>query len=99
MHLRDLTMKNLRKIDRDDVLQAVGLQRHRGFSDWILPVAGVFAAGLALGAGLGLLLAPKSGKELRTDLRHRMHNGVDGVTDGVTEGLPMPRLEQPPRTM
>ena len=33
---------------------------------------GKFVAGAAVGAGLGLLLAPKSGKELRKDLKKKM---------------------------
>lgn len=33
---------------------------------------GKFVAGAAVGAGLGLLLAPKSGKETRADLKKKM---------------------------
>jgi len=38
--------------------------------DWFSGV-GVFGVGLAVGAGVGLLLAPKPGRELRDDLSRR----------------------------
>ena len=34
--------------------------------------AGKFVLGAAVGAGLGLLFAPKPGKELRKDLKNKM---------------------------
>src|SRR5579863_2122402 len=77
-------MKDLKNIDRDDLLQLIGLETRRETTDWLLPAVGLFGAGLLIGAGLGLLLAPKSGKELRGDLRAQIrgaHEAPETVSD------------------
>jgi gas vesicle protein len=59
----------IRDMDSDNMLGYVGLQKKQStFSTYVLPGIGFFAAGLAAGAGLGLLLAPSSGRELRGQL-------------------------------
>ena len=40
---------------------------------------GKFLAGIGIGAGLGILLAPKSGKETRADLKKMLDNFVEEV--------------------
>ena len=40
---------------------------------------GKIAAGAALGAGLGILLAPKSGSETRKELNEKIHELLDKV--------------------
>jgi hypothetical protein len=73
----------------DAALAAVGLQPRRSAGDYILPVIGIFGVGVLVGAGLGLMFAPKRGAELRGDigrrvksvgsrLRRRNAEGVDG---------------------
>ncbi|MGE0710460.1 MAG: YtxH domain-containing protein [Planctomycetota bacterium] len=66
---------DVKHLTKDDLLQRFGLQRRPSAVDYLLPVAGVFGAGLLVGAGLALLFAPKSGRELRDDLRHRLPGG------------------------
>lgn len=63
---------NVRDLSKDDILGAIGLETRRTATDYILPALGVFSAGLLVGAGLGLMLAPKSGRELRGDIRERI---------------------------
>lgn len=53
---------------------------------------GTFLLGAAIGAGLALLLAPRSGAETRADIRRRARKARDaaqrvatGVTDSVTD--------------
>ena len=64
MSYRDTTM--------NDVLAAVGLQRHKAPIDYVLPALGIFGAGLLVGAGVGLMFAPKRGEELRHDMSERL---------------------------
>jgi hypothetical protein len=80
-------LKNLKKLEKDDLLEKVGLQSRRSTMDSVLPALGIFALGVAVGAGIGLMLAPKSGAELRNDLRARLpHRGNDtGYGDANVE--------------
>lgn len=76
-------IKKLRDLDKDDLLDLIGLQSKRTVADWILPTVGIFGVGLLVGAGVGLLLAPKPGRELREDIRSR----IQGATDQLEESF------------
>ena len=54
------------------LLDRMGLERRRDTADVIMPALGVFGAGIAVGATLGVLFAPKRGEELRTELAERL---------------------------
>ena len=60
-----LSLKDLKRLDRDDLLELVGL---------------------LVGAGLGLLLAPKPGSELRNDLRDRLRSAQDALPEPLRPG-------------
>ena len=77
-----MDLKEIRKMDRDDLLNLVGLQRRRGVEDWIWPAMGLFAAGALVGAGIALMLAPRSGRELREALRDRLERGGEDASPG-----------------
>jgi len=49
------------------------------------PGVGTFLAGLAIGAGLALLFAPRSGEETRRDLERRARKIGDQAKDLVSE--------------
>ncbi len=78
-----LNLNNLKKMDKDDLLHLIGLETRRDTADTLLPVLGAFAAGMLVGAGLGLLLAPKPGNELRGDLRQRLQSGQEYLTNAA----------------
>lgn len=65
-----------------DVLAMLGLER-RDPSETLASAFAIFGAGLAVGAALALLLAPKSGAELRGDLGEQMSRlrGVKAATN------------------
>lgn len=65
-------LRNLRRLDRDDVLDALGLERKHSAAGHVASALGFLALGMAVGAGVGLLLAPKPGAELRAGLKHRL---------------------------
>lgn len=75
-------LKDLRDLEKDDVLGYLGLQtKHSG--DWVAPALAAFGAGLVFGIGVGLMLAPKSGNELRSDLRTRLQSGNGGTVSNI----------------
>lgn len=56
----------------ESALSAMGLQPRPTATDYILPALGLFGVGLLVGVGLGLILAPKPGVELRGDIGRRV---------------------------
>lgn len=97
MQARDVA----RDLSSDDMLGYLGLQKKRTFADYVVPGLGFFAAGIAAGAGIGLLLAPTSGRELRQqigvkyqDARNRLgastehfRNQIVGATEQYTSDI------------
>jgi hypothetical protein len=90
--------KNLRRslpdVDKDDVLELLGVESRRSAGDKLVPALALFGAGVLVGVGLGLMLAPKPGRELRDDLRSRLRHGQsegepagNGAPAGVDAGL------------
>ena len=53
------------QLSRDHLIHSLGLDREVRAMDTILPALGIFSAGLLVGVGIGLMVAPKSGRELR----------------------------------
>jgi len=80
-----LSLKDLKRLDRDDLLELVGLQRASS-NDWVAPALTALGVGLLVGAGLGLLLAPKPGSELRNDLRDRLRSAQDALPEPLRPG-------------
>jgi hypothetical protein len=76
-----MNLKELKKLDADDLLEYVGLQR-RDSNDWIVPAISALGVGLLVGAGLGLLFAPKEGSELRRGLKDRLSRGEETAFNG-----------------
>lgn len=81
-----VNLNSLKKMDKDDLLNLIGLETRRDTTDELLPVLGAFAAGVLVGAGLGLLLAPKPGNQLRDDLKQRLASGQEYLTNAVGRG-------------
>jgi hypothetical protein len=73
------TMKAVRDLSTDDVLSALGLERRRGTLGYVLPAVGYFAAGLVIGTGVTLLVAPKSGRQMRRELGEKVRHVGDQI--------------------
>ncbi len=56
------------------VLDRVGLQEKRSTAESVLPMLGIFGAGIAVGATLGVLFAPKRGEAIRHDIRDSLQD-------------------------
>jgi hypothetical protein len=83
----------LRSLDRDDGLSWLGLARRKS----PLRSGAIFGAGVVLGAGLGLLLAPVSGADMRLallgrskkqDLRARAKDAPAAPAHPAADGAP-----------
>jgi hypothetical protein len=53
-----------RMVDRDLLLKRIGLEERSPGSDFLTGL-GLFSVGVLVGAGLGLLFAPKRGEDMR----------------------------------
>ena len=85
-------LKYLQDIDKDDVLEAIGLEERSSAWSTALGTLGIFALGCLVGAGIGLAFAPKSGEEFRTELGERVRRKADemGVSDQFQGRSQMP---------
>ncbi len=90
-----MTLKSLREMDKDDLLRMIGLQSKRTPVDWILPTIAIFGVGILVGAGVGLLLAPKPGRELREDLRNRLQGAQEELAEKFSENASGALSERP----
>ncbi len=72
-------------VDKDDVLELLGVESRRTTAEKMVPALALFGAGVLVGVGLGLMLAPKPGRELREDIRARLQRGEKGAGPGATD--------------
>ena len=63
----------------DDILSSLGLETRSRSTTRVFAYAGLFAAGVVVGAGAAWLLAPRSGDRLRNSLAA----GVKDISDQV----------------
>jgi len=81
-------------MNREDILNSLGLQSIPERGDNVLPAVAIFGAGILVGAGLGLLFAPKPGRELRDDLRRNagdLGENLKHRAEDLRARLPDPR--------
>jgi len=78
-----MKLKDLRNYDKEDILEMMGLQSKASTGAWLAGTLGTFGVGLLVGAGIGLMLAPKAGAELREDLRDRLRRIPADANDAV----------------
>lgn len=76
----------------DTLLDRMGLEQKRNTMDLLLPILGVFGAGIAVGATLGVLFAPKRGDEIRheikqslEDLRHKAQHSAEEAAQSASD--------------
>lgn len=86
------SLKKLQDLEKDDLLELVGLESRRSSAEKLVPALALFGTGVLVGVGLGLLLAPKPGRELRSDLKHRLQkseaNGAKGEVAPAATAAP-----------
>ena len=57
----------------------------KDFFEVILPAVGLLGVGILIGAGLGLILAPKAGWELRNELYDRYQKTLGSAQSAMRE--------------
>ena len=93
-----MNLKDVRNLDKDELLGLLGLERKPSPGAGLAGALGTFGVGLLVGAGIALLLAPKPGHELRQDLRDRLRRGSgegdikeEAATTGGTNAATTPQ--------
>jgi hypothetical protein len=77
----DMTWKAVRNaVDREALLKRMGLEERSPAGDFFTGL-GLFAVGVLVGAGLGLMFAPKRGDEMRATLNEAWRNRGRGEPD------------------
>lgn len=79
-----MNLKDLRNLDKDEILGMLGLETKTSTGAWLAGSLGTFGVGLLVGAGIALMLAPKPGRELREDIRDRLRRAPDDLDDAVS---------------
>jgi hypothetical protein len=82
------TIKDMSNWSKKDVLSALGVEAKETAAESLMPMLGIFAAGLLTGIGAGLLLAPKSGSDMRSEIADRASSARDRASETVSEHIP-----------
>ncbi len=69
---------------KEEIADALAGRTHNTGGD-VLTALGIFGTGMLLGAGLALLLTPKSGQDLRRDLVERLNEVGHKLGNGGEE--------------
>lgn len=78
----EMNVKAMRRmIDRDLLLHRLGLETRTPMGDFFTGL-GLFSVGVLVGAGLGLLFAPKRGDEMRSAMTEAWKNRQAARGDG-----------------
>jgi gas vesicle protein len=78
-----MNIKDIKNLDKDQILELLGLETERSTTSSIIWTLGLVALGAIAGAGVALLLAPQSGRELRENVGRKFKNAADDVVSSA----------------
>jgi hypothetical protein len=94
--------KGFRDLDRERVLGMMGMEQRRTTAERVVPFFALFGAGVLVGVGVGLMFAPRAGRELRNDLKEKLEEGVpraaeviQSAVDSARASIPQPSASAP----
>ncbi len=82
-----MKLKDITQLNKEKVLGMVGLQIAASATAKILGAAALVGLGVLVGASAAMLWTPKTGKELRQDIRRRFRNGSDEIADLLPDNI------------
>jgi hypothetical protein len=82
-----MKLNDIRNLSKDDLLAVLGLQTRSSTVGNVFGSIGLIGLGMVIGASAALMMAPKSGRELREDLSTRLNGTTRRVADRVREEL------------
>jgi len=71
-------------INKSDILEALGIQEER---NWLMYGLAGFGIGCVVGASVAILLAPKSGAELRSNIMEKGRDLLRRGREQMQEGM------------
>lgn len=75
-----MTLDSVKNLDKDHFLNMLGLETKRNTVDYLVPALALFGVGMLVGTGIGLLVAPRPGRELREDIAQRLQNAPEAMS-------------------
>jgi gas vesicle protein len=82
-----MKLQDIRDLSKEDALAAIGLAIKPSTGQWLAGTLSVWALGVVVGAAAALLLAPRSGQELREDLAERVKTVRDRATSRASSAV------------
>lgn len=79
-----MKLSDISDLSKEDMLAMLGLATKPTTSQRMISAAGLFSLGALVGAGVALLLAPSSGRDLRGDLGRRIRRATPDLDDPFT---------------
>lgn len=76
--------QQLRDIDSDSLLSSLGLQREQSL---VWPILGAALGGVVVGAAVALLLAPKTGSEMRGEISDYVGKKREALMDATKSAV------------
>ena len=90
------SMRSLkREFKRRQWLDMVGLERRHSMAERVAGVCALFGAGMLVGAGLGVLFAPRTGRQLRGELKERFEEGMPRAKEVIQSAVEQARSMNP----
>lgn len=76
-----MKISDIGQLSKEDVLGALGLASKRSSSAALVESLAIFGVGVLVGASVALMMAPKTGRELREDLASRVRRSGNNKED------------------
>lgn len=74
-----MNLDNIKNLEKNDFLNMLGLETRRNTVDYLVPALALFGVGVVVGTGIGLLVAPRPGRELREDIAQRLQQAPEAM--------------------